>query len=293
MSTLDPVEIQSLLLWLVPLLALTGIIAGVIAGLLGVGGGIVIVPVLYHVFSYLGIDAEIRMHLAVGTSLATIIPTSIRSALSHYRKGAFDYYDTIFCSGPHHVKEVRAMEAEYKLPPKILLEHGYGRLDSIIEKAKKRPGKEKRSSDAQHILIAPSWGPDCTIESGAGEKIVDQLLENGFKVTLRPHPQTIKFTKAKIDAILEKHSTNNLFDYEDNVASQESLHASDIMISDWSGAALDYSFGLGKPVVFVDVPRKINNSDYQEIGIEPFEVSIRETIGQVLDVDNINNIAEI
>ena len=87
---LDPVEIQSLLLWLVPLLALTGIIAGVIAGLLGVGGGIVIVPALYHVFSYLGIDAEIRMHLAVGTSLATIIPTSIRSALSHYRRGAFD-----------------------------------------------------------------------------------------------------------------------------------------------------------------------------------------------------------
>jgi len=78
------------LLWLLPLLGLAGIIAGVLAGLLGVGGGIVIVPVLYHVFSYLGFDAEILMHLAVGTSLATIIPTSIRSLLAHYRKGAFD-----------------------------------------------------------------------------------------------------------------------------------------------------------------------------------------------------------
>ncbi len=87
---MDPVDIQSMLLWLVPLLGLTGIIAGVLAGLLGVGGGIVIVPVLYHVFSYLGIDAEIRMHLAVGTSLATIIPTSIRSSLAHHRKGSFD-----------------------------------------------------------------------------------------------------------------------------------------------------------------------------------------------------------
>ncbi len=210
-----------------------------------------------------------------------------------YRKGAFDFYDTIFCSGPHHVKEIRAMEAKYELPPKILLEHGYGRLDSIIDEVKKRPKKENHSNDAQHILIAPSWGPDCTIESGAGEKIVDQLLKNGFKVTLRPHPQTIKLAKAKIDAILKKHSENNLFDYEDNVVSQESLHASDIMISDWSGAAMDYAFGLGKPVVFVDTPKKINNSDYQEIGIEPFEVSIRETIGHVLDVDDIDNIAEI
>lgn len=87
---MDPHDINSLLPWLVPLLALTGIIAGLLAGLLGVGGGIVIVPVLYHVFSYLGIDVEIRMHLAVGTSLATIIPTSIRSALIHYRKGSFD-----------------------------------------------------------------------------------------------------------------------------------------------------------------------------------------------------------
>lgn len=79
-----------MLFWLIPLLGLTGIIAGVLAGLLGVGGGIVIVPVLYHIFSYLGIDAEIRMHLAVGTSLATIIPTSIRSSLAHHGKGSFD-----------------------------------------------------------------------------------------------------------------------------------------------------------------------------------------------------------
>lgn len=81
---------QALLLWLVPLLAATGLIAGILAGLLGVGGGIVIVPVLYHVFSYLGIDDAVRMHLAVGTSLATIIPTSIRSARAHYARGAVD-----------------------------------------------------------------------------------------------------------------------------------------------------------------------------------------------------------
>jgi uncharacterized membrane protein YfcA len=69
---------------------LTGLVAGVLAGLLGVGGGIVIVPVLYYVFSYLGIDEAIRMHLAVGTSLATIIPTSMRSAHAHYGRGAVD-----------------------------------------------------------------------------------------------------------------------------------------------------------------------------------------------------------
>jgi len=80
----------SLLYWLVPLLFLAGAVAGVLAGLLGVGGGIVIVPVLYHIFSYLDVDTAVRMHLAVGTSLATIIPTSIRSVMAHNARGSFD-----------------------------------------------------------------------------------------------------------------------------------------------------------------------------------------------------------
>lgn len=71
-------------------LALTGIVAGILAGLLGVGGGIVIVPVLYHVFSGIGIDEAVRMHLAVGTSLATIVATSMRSLRAHRAKGAVD-----------------------------------------------------------------------------------------------------------------------------------------------------------------------------------------------------------
>jgi uncharacterized membrane protein YfcA len=68
----------------------TGVIAGLLAGLLGVGGGIVIVPVLFQMFSFLDIDPSVRMHLAVGTSLATIIPTSIVSARAHHRRGAVD-----------------------------------------------------------------------------------------------------------------------------------------------------------------------------------------------------------
>ncbi len=54
--------------------------------MLGVGGGIVIVPVLYHVFTLLGIDEAVRMHLAVGTSLGTIVLTSIRSVRAHAKK---------------------------------------------------------------------------------------------------------------------------------------------------------------------------------------------------------------
>ena len=80
-------------LWLLGLataLLATGLVAGVLAGLLGVGGGIVIVPVLYHLFTLLGVDESVRMHVTVGTSLATIIPTSILSSRAHRKRGSLD-----------------------------------------------------------------------------------------------------------------------------------------------------------------------------------------------------------
>lgn len=206
-----------------------------------------------------------------------------------YRKGAFDYYDTVFCSGPHHIEEIRAMEIKYNLPTKRLVEHGYGRLDDIIEESKTRTSTEKSSDAPKHVLIAPSWGPDGIIESGSGACIVDQLIRQGFRVTLRPHPQTIKFAKNTIDDILYKHNYNPLFSYEADVDGQDSLHDSDFMVSDWSGAAMDYAFGLNKPVLFIDVPRKINNPDYKELGIEPFESSIRNVIGNIIEPKNISD----
>ncbi len=69
----------------------TGIVGGILAGLLGVGGGIVIVPVLETVLGLLDVPAEIRMHVAVATSLAVIIPTSISSARAHNPRGSVDF----------------------------------------------------------------------------------------------------------------------------------------------------------------------------------------------------------
>jgi uncharacterized membrane protein YfcA len=80
----------SQLLQLAGMMLATGIAGGILAGLLGVGGGIVIVPVLEFALSVIGVDPAVRMHVAVATSLATIIPTSISSARSHRKRGAVD-----------------------------------------------------------------------------------------------------------------------------------------------------------------------------------------------------------
>lgn len=78
------------LMTLTAMMLLTGAVGGLLAGLLGVGGGIVIVPVLDLVLASMGVDSSVRMHVAVATSLATIIPTAISSSRAHHAKGAVD-----------------------------------------------------------------------------------------------------------------------------------------------------------------------------------------------------------
>ena len=70
---------------------IAGVVGGLVTGMLGVGGGIVIVPVLYHVLVGSSVEEHIRMHIAVGTSLATIIPSSFSSVRAHAAKGAVDW----------------------------------------------------------------------------------------------------------------------------------------------------------------------------------------------------------
>ena len=72
-------------------MAITAVPVGFVAGLFGIGGGLITVPFLYYIFNSLGIDQQYIMHLAVGTSFAIIIPTSTVSVLTHHKFKAVDF----------------------------------------------------------------------------------------------------------------------------------------------------------------------------------------------------------
>ncbi len=71
-------------------LLIAGVVAGYLAGVFGIGGGAILVPVFYQMFGELGVDEAVRMHLSVGTSLAIVVPTSLRSYFSHLKRGHVD-----------------------------------------------------------------------------------------------------------------------------------------------------------------------------------------------------------
>lgn len=86
----SPVELLGTLIPLLVVMFAGGLSAGFLAGLLGVGGGAILVPILYEAFSFVGVEETIRMHMVLGTSFAVITPTSFRSAYGHWKKKAVD-----------------------------------------------------------------------------------------------------------------------------------------------------------------------------------------------------------
>jgi len=204
-----------------------------------------------------------------------------------YRKGAFDHFDAIFCTGPHHIEETRQWEEKHGLKKKHLYEHGYAPLDNLMQ-LKPDHYSAPDPGDALKVLVAPSWGPNGLLEKH-GDRLVSVLLNAGHTITVRPHPCTSQYWPESITVLKRKFSDHPAFTLESSIAFYDSLLAADVMISDWSGVALEFSFGLERPVLFVDVPRKVNNPDYQTIAAVPIEVSIRDRIGAILPEGEIKN----
>ena len=214
---------------------------------------------------------------------------SMFSIHSYLRKGAVDNYDTIFCVGPHHVNEIRETEKMYGLKSKNLINYGYGRLDALLQE--REYFQRTDSSINNLILIAPSYGNNNLLEK-CGLELIDILLKSNFKVILRPHFRTLRDSTKLIDSIKEKFEKNPNFVLERGIIPSNLFHNSLCMISDWSGVSLEYAFVLEKPVLFVDVPKKINNTDFEKIHCEDIETNIRRDVGYIISPNEIENVLE-
>ena len=212
---------------------------------------------------------------------------SMFSIHSYLRKGAIDNYDTIFCVGPHHMNEIRETEKIYELKPKNLVKFGFGRLDTLLEK--KENFQITNSDTKDLIIIAPTYGDNNLLEK-YGIKLIEILLKSNFRVILRPHLRTLKNSTKLIGSINEKFKKNPNFILEKGDIPFDSYHNSKCMISDWSGISLEYAFIFERPVIFIDVPKKVLNPNSSDISLEPIEISIRKRIGHVVSPNSLEEI---
>ena len=217
---------------------------------------------------------------------------SINSSHTAYRKGAFDGFDTILCVGPHHVDEIRKTEALYGLPAKELVEHGSAKLDTVLAQfadATVSPGSNAPSA----VLLAPTWGESSLIERPVGRELIDALVRTGHRTVLRLHPMTVRRLPQLVAELDRAYRDEPLFLLEEDMNVSESWMRSDLMISDWSGAAIEYAFALQKPVIYVNTPAKILNEEWEQIGAPSFEDAVRREVGRVVDESAVATIPDL
>lgn len=219
---------------------------------------------------------------------------SINSTHTVYRPRAFENYDVLLCVGPHHIEELRREEELKGLPPRRLLEHGSVKLDAVASEYEQL-GERIPPAHATHLaLVAPSWGEGTIAEDrDLLDRVIRGVCASSWTCRLRLHPMTVR-RKPRLAADL-LHCYSGLrklgrFEVETDMNDNSSLRDACVMISDWSGAATEFAFARGRPVLFLDTPRKIHNPGWREFGFPGLEERIRSDIGMVVAPSEVSSI---
>ena len=216
------------------------------------------------------------------------IPHGLDSLNLTMRTASMNAYDTVFATGKHQKEEMLATNKLYDLKNRTIFEWGYSLLDDMISNYHPK----MNSSNINNILIAPSWQKDNIVDLCLND-ILDNLKNTNYKVIVRPHPQQVKHMKEKFEQMKADFENNSNITIETDFSSSDSIFNADVMITDWSAIAYEYAYTTKRPVIFIDTPMKIMNPDYKKINIEPFNIWCRNIIGEVVPVNQINEINNV
>ncbi len=210
---------------------------------------------------------------------------------SFNRTYSFDYYDSVLISGKHQQKTLRTLEALRRQPEKQMLLTGCVYYDEL--KRKKDNGSNQASSSrADRVLVAPTWGKN-GLMSGFGMSVIRKLVDDGFCVTMRPHPQSWISEKDLLRPYQELADRWPDFKIDDSDSPMESMRSAAVMISDISGVIFDFAFLFERPVITIRSPIDKRGFEAQDLPFEPWELTVLEKIGCVVGEEDIEDLPEI
>lgn len=205
------------------------------------------------------------------------------------RKHALDYFDTVFASNDISYRELKEQEKQYGLTPRNIVKYGFCLIDNMIREYESQPVIE---NEVKTILIAPSWQEDNLLDLCI-DQILDQLLGKGYHIIVRPHPQYVRHCYEKLELLKQRYAQYDDFTLQTDFSSNDTVFNADILMTDWSGIAYEYSFTTLKPSLFIDTPMKVMNPDYKEIDVVPFDIEIRNQIGLSVSVDHLEELDSV
>lgn len=217
------------------------------------------------------------------------IPHAIGSSNMLFRKHALDYFDTVFVPHEIYYNELRAQEKMYGLKEKNLIKYGFCLIDNMI---KTYESEEHKKTEKPTVLIAPSWQPDNLIEICLDE-LLQSLLNGKYNVIVRPHPQYVRHYPEQLEDLRKKYAYSSDFELQTDFSSNSTVFNADVLLTDWSGIAYEYSMTTLKPSLFVNTPMKVMNPDYEEIGIVPFDIEVRSQMGISIETNEASKVSDI
>ena len=217
------------------------------------------------------------------------IPHGPASTHLTMRETAYDHFNTIFCVGPHQAAEMRKREELANIPRKKLVKAGYGLYDQLVTSYAALPQK---SNKKPKILIAPSWQVDNIMELCI-DNMLKALVGQGFTIIVRPHPQFIRMFPERIEELTTRYSNytkDEEIAFELDFSGNDSIFSSDILITDWSGIAFEFSYCTLKPCIFINTPMKVLNPNYKKYNLEVLDISLRDKVGVSVNIEDVKDI---
>ena len=204
-----------------------------------------------------------------------------------YTSTAFDNYDTILCNGEYQIKEIKQREELENLKEKKLIKSGFFYFDYLKDKI-------EGSQNDSEILVAPSWNKNrLNFINEDFEEILKNLLNSGFKVRFRPHPETIKRSQNLMESYKEKFKHKN-FLFDDNSENLEAMQNAKCLITDNSGISIEYMMLFKKPVIFYSDFDKVHNESFEKFkGLIPIEDTIKDKFGYEFNKHELNEIEKV
>lgn len=206
-----------------------------------------------------------------------------------YRMFGLDHYDAIIVSGEYQERQIRQLEEARNLPAKEIALCGIPYMD---EMKKRFDGADAVPAHERTVLLAPSWG-ESGLLSRFGEQLIDKLLSTGYKIIIRPHPQSFFSEKEMIDRLMSKYNDDTKVTWNRDNDNFNVLMESDILISDFSGVIFDFSLVFDKPVIYTNAKFDINPYDASWIDEPLWTFSILPELGIELTDENVGDIKNL
>lgn len=206
-----------------------------------------------------------------------------------YRLFGLDYFDSVLLTGDYQKADLQKLEAQRSLPPKQLVTVGCTYLDVLAERIKDIPAEENHPFT---VLVSPSWG-EVGVLKKYGERLLDPLVATGWRIIVRPHPQSKKSEPDMLKRLETRYADSSNLEWDYNRENIYAMKKADIMISDFSGIIFDYTFLCDKPVMYVNTDIDLRPYDAYDLNKPLWQFTILEKMGIKLEERDFDRIKDV